>query len=245
MDAWETGGGAAGRGWWLVGGGGELGVCDRLGSSIISIWLTRTVWIRGGPRCPEVLMQRIELNSLLIYTWTWGDVWVCFYTNRLTDTQTHRQTDRLTQDWSFTSDPVEWAPIWYFSAYLLHWNHLKKFIKWTTAILFPVAEWMSWNQAPPIITHQQEHQLASCSTVPSACFRVSTFLSSQPCFPVYLWSCSTPQKRPSFMKRASLQRWYSWSLSVVHRSWESNILNALMVLQAIMSCHLFLGYWTH
>ena len=107
-------------------------------------------------------MQRIELNSLLIYTWTWGDVWVCFYTNRLTDTQTHRQTDRLTQDWSFTSDPVEWAPIWYFSAYLLHWNHLKKFIKWTTAILFPVAEWMSWNQAPPISRSISWRRAAQC-----------------------------------------------------------------------------------
>lgn len=47
-----------GGGWPAVGGGG---VCDRLGSCIISIWLTRTVWIRGGPRCPEVLIQRIEL----------------------------------------------------------------------------------------------------------------------------------------------------------------------------------------
>lgn len=84
----RDGRGAAGRGWWLAGGG--VGVCDRLGSCIISIWLTRTVWIRGGPRCPEVLIQRIEL---LINTWTWGDVWVCFTKNRLTDTQTDRQTN--------------------------------------------------------------------------------------------------------------------------------------------------------
>lgn len=59
----RDGRGAAGRGWWLAGGGwgGGWVVCDRLGSCIISIWLTRTVWIRGGPRCPEVLIQRIEL----------------------------------------------------------------------------------------------------------------------------------------------------------------------------------------
>lgn len=50
-------------GGWLV---GEL--YDGLGSSIISIWLTGTVWIRGGPGCSEVLMQGIEPNSLLINT---------------------------------------------------------------------------------------------------------------------------------------------------------------------------------
>ncbi len=46
-----TDGEDAGGGWWLVGV-----LYDGLDSSVISIWLTRTVWIRGGPGCREVLM---------------------------------------------------------------------------------------------------------------------------------------------------------------------------------------------
>lgn len=34
-------------------GGSAGGHYDGLDSSVISIWLTRTVWIRGGPGCPR------------------------------------------------------------------------------------------------------------------------------------------------------------------------------------------------